>query len=403
MSRDARRRVRARIDRGTTRPPRGAALAALAASLAALLGGCTVERVMPADAGLPRPCASPLDCEDGIACTRDTCDVTNRCASLPLDELCAAGETCSPGIGCRAGRSCTSDAECDDGIACTVESCVAGGLCDVTPLDARCAAPTPVCDRAAGCVAASGCASDLDCDDAVACTFDACNADGSCTNDPLDARCAAGERCGASGCFMPRPCTDASECQDGDFCNGAELCVPEFGCAPAAAPRACADTDECTIDTCDAALDMCVFACDRARPACGCPAPPTTCEGTFTLAGTGAPLTFSCYMGRTGFDFSEVTFAFDAGDLVVTPRALYTPGIVGATLSDLSDPRCPDFDAEANLGGGCEEHYRLSGTFTDGDHFTGTLEWWYVDLDGFSCFISGCNGRMSIPVTGTRR
>lgn len=383
----------------------GRSLGRLMALLALGLAGCPVPRAMPPDdAGLPRPCASAAECDDGVPCTLDACDVTNHCASRPLDELCAAGETCWVGVGCRAGRTCASDADCADAVACTVETCVAGGSCSITTLDARCAAPTPVCDATAGCVAMTGCGSDAECDDGIACTLDACGADRACTHEGIDARCATGERCGAGGCFLPRPCTLASECQDDDFCNGAEQCIAEFGCAPPVAPRACADTDDCTLDSCDAALDMCVFQCDRSRPECMCPTPTATCQGTFALTATGGgPLTFSCYAGQTGFDFGEVTLAFDAGDLVVTPRALYTPGIVGATLTDLADPRCPDFDAEANLGGGCEEHYRLTGTFTDDDTFTGTLEWWYVDIDGFSCFISACNGRMTRPVTGVRR
>jgi hypothetical protein len=113
-------------------------------------------------------------------------------------------------------------------------------------------------------------------------------------------------------------------------------------------------------------------------------------------------LSFSCYAGMTGFDFSTVTFGYDLGDLVVTPARLYTPGVSGESLRDMSDPRCPDFDAEATFGGGCVEHYRLSGTFSDDDHFSSTIEWWYDDVDGFSCTISGCMGRMSSPVTGVR-
>ncbi len=351
------------------------------------------------DAGA-RVCSVDLDCDDGIACTLDSCGVSGRCEPLPLDELCMPGETCAVGVGCRAGQSCTSTAECDDGIACTVEQCVAGGSCRITPLDARCTAPTPVCDPAMGCVADSGCSTDGECDDAIACTLDACGVDRRCVHDPIDARCAMGERCGGSGCFTPRPCTTAADCQDDDFCNGAEVCMPEFGCAPAATPRACADTDACTMDRCDAAAGMCVFECDRSRPECMCPTPGGSCTGNFTL--TGSPLTFSCYLGMTGFDFTTASFAFDGGDLVVTPRALYSSGITGQSLTDLSDPRCPDFDAELTIGGGCVEHYRLHGTFSDDDHFSGTLEWWYEKVDGFSCTISGCMGRMSAAVTGAR-
>jgi hypothetical protein len=369
----------------------------LLATLAVLVLGCPPGPSGGSDAG-GRICTIDADCDDLVECTLDSCGVGGVCEHLALDELCGEGQSCTP-TGCRAGTACTSTAECDDGIACTVEQCVAGGTCRITPLDARCSDPTPVCDPSMGCVAESGCGSDAECDDGLACTLDACGVDRACLHDPIDARCMAGERCGGSGCYTPMPCTTAADCQDDDFCNGAEVCMPEFGCAPAAMPRACADTDDCTIDSCCVSANMCVFACDSSRPECMCPAA-GSCEGNFRL--TGSMLTFSCYAGMTGFDFTTANFAFDSGDLVITPARLYTPGLSGQSLRDMVDPRCPMFDAEVTFGGGCVEHYRLAGTFSDDDHFSGTLEWWYEDVDGFSCFISACMGRMSTPVTGVR-
>jgi hypothetical protein len=46
---------------------------------------------------------------------------------------------------------------------------------------------------------------------------------------------------------------------------------------------------------------------------------------------------------------------------------------------------------------------RLVGTFTDLDHFSGALAWWCEKVDGASCTVSDCMGRMGTPVTGTRR
>lgn len=366
--------------------------------LSALTVGCPSDPMPSTDAG-GRICSIDLDCDDMIECTLDSCGVSGTCEHLPLDERCGAGESCSVTTGCRAGTACTMSSECADTIACTVETCVAGGTCRITPLNERCAAPTPICDPSVGCVEEAGCDDDGECDDGVACTLDACGVDRVCLHDPIDARCEDGERCGATGCFTPMPCTTAEECQDGNFCNGAEVCMPEFGCAPAASPRNCADTDDCTIDRCDATANMCVFECDRSRAACMCPAA-GSCEGNFRL--TGSPLTFSCYAGMTGFDFTTAQFAFDLGDLVITPARLYTPGLTNQSLTDAADPRCPDFDAEATFGGGCVEHYRLRGTFSDDDHFTGVIEWSYEDVDGFSCLISACMGSMSSPVTGVR-
>lgn len=65
-------------------------------------------------------------CLDGVACTIDTCDdVSDSCVYTPDDTLCGDGlfctgvEYCDPSLGCQAGTPVV----CDDGSACTTDTC----------------------------------------------------------------------------------------------------------------------------------------------------------------------------------------------------------------------------------------------------------------------------------------
>ena len=361
-----------------------------AVALAACAGG--KEPARPgADGG--RLCSSDIDCNDAIDCTVDSCGAGNVCRNMPLDDLCAAGETCSTTRGCTTSTDCAGDSDCNDGIDCTVDSCNVDMTCRFMPVNGLCEAGE-TCDAAMGCVAGSGCATDADCDDSIECTNDSCGVDMTCRNMPIDALCADGERCNeTSGCYMPMPCTTADDCQDGDFCNGAEVCMPEFGCAPAPMPRSCTDTDPCTLETCDTDANMCVYPCDTSNPECDCPTMGPTCIGTFDLT---PGVTYSCAIGMVNFDFSRATFAIDSGVLTISAGSATFP-----PLTDAMAPICPSFDASSVVSGGCEEHYRLYGDFTDDNTFTGTLEVRFVDVDGFSCGLGGCVGRTTM-VTGTR-
>jgi hypothetical protein len=82
---------------------------------------------------------TPVDCNDSVACTIDSCDEANdTCSHTPDQGLCNDGqfcnglEVCDPVIGCQAG----TPVDCpDDGLFCTgaeacseaTDSCVSGG------------------------------------------------------------------------------------------------------------------------------------------------------------------------------------------------------------------------------------------------------------------------------------
>ena len=250
----------------------------------------------------------PVDCDDAVACTDDTCSESDgSCTHLADHTACASGLVCDPEEDCIAPPPCTTDDDCDDGMLCNgVETCDAtfgcrpgappscddgigctsdacdpagaggAGACVSAPDasacdDGRVCTGTETCDPSApgadglGCVAGTA----LDCDDGVSCTVDGCDE-------------------GAGGCVnMPDP----APCQDGVFCNGAEVCDPSAGCV-AGAPPACADSVGCTIGRCDPATDACVQDPDDAACQDG-----LVCNGSERCDVTGTTPGMGCVAG----------------------------------------------------------------------------------------------------------
>ncbi|HEY8086289.1 MAG TPA: putative metal-binding motif-containing protein [Polyangiaceae bacterium] len=73
------------------------------------------------------PCVDDTQCNDGIACTYDSCDqAVGRCLNVPDGTQCQDGvycdgvELCVPGHGCEPGPVVA----CDDGDACHITTCV---------------------------------------------------------------------------------------------------------------------------------------------------------------------------------------------------------------------------------------------------------------------------------------
>src|SRR5438552_10713878 len=161
----------------------------------------------------------PLDCDDGVVCTHDTCDPQAGCMhdSIP--------------------NCCRTDADCNDHDACTgTETCeVATGMCH--PGTALVCDDGDPCNGVETCDPAAGCqpGSPLDCADHVFCTADSCVNGVGCTHTPI-ANC----------------CVSGADCDDGNFCNGFETCV-DNQCTPGTAPS-CDDHDVCTDDSCDPQL-----------------------------------------------------------------------------------------------------------------------------------------------------
>ncbi|MCO6435780.1 MAG: hypothetical protein J5J06_01680 [Phycisphaerae bacterium] len=160
------------------------------------------------NAGVCGP-GTPVDCTDAIPCTADSCNESlDQCDHTPNDfacddfQFCNGSEVCDPLQGCIAGQPET----CDDGVACTVDSCDENlDVCRHDVDDALCS-NGQFCDGAETCDLFAGCqpGTPPDCsDDGIACTInDTCNeALDRCEGTPDDQLCGQDETCIAGvGC-----------------------------------------------------------------------------------------------------------------------------------------------------------------------------------------------------------
>jgi hypothetical protein len=117
----------------------------------------TAPRRNPADTCQP---GTSLACDDGNACTNDTCDASFGCLYTPNTDPCDDGTACTTGDVCTAGFCLGAPVVCGDDDVCN-----GGETCN--PLTGACEMGVP-----------------LDCDDGDACTFDSCDPDLGCLYAP---------------------------------------------------------------------------------------------------------------------------------------------------------------------------------------------------------------------------
>jgi hypothetical protein len=198
-------------------------------------GGMMLEDAGPWDAG-PRPDAGPPPvCEPdvnlGSFCLEDS-DCTDRC-------YCTGRERCQGGV-CVAGVS-----PCDDGVACTVETCEeTSQTCESAEDDARCddlddCTGVEICDAEVGCIAGIPMA----CGDGDSCTIDSCDTELGCQHTLRDLdedgypdlRCAGGTDCDddpATGEDVHPGVLEICENGVDDNCDGAADLFDTATCAP---------------------------------------------------------------------------------------------------------------------------------------------------------------------------
>ena len=175
----------------------------------------------------------PVVCNDGIACTTDSCDPADgQCDFTPVNALCDNGlfcdgaETCNAATGCEAGTAPT----CNDSISCTNDACIEGFGCFNEPDNSQCT-DNLACNGEEVCsINDGGCVNGtaLDCDDGFDCTIDSCDDQAGCTNVPDNTECPCGEVCnpsadpvdGCSNTCVVAECDGSvyqcGDCQDND-------------------------------------------------------------------------------------------------------------------------------------------------------------------------------------------
>ncbi len=189
-----------------------------------------------------------LDCDDDNVCTDDSCDLASGCIHTPNQAPCELGDSCLLGVHCEGG-ACIFEGTlgCDDGNPCTDDSCLPNEGCENVNNALPCSDGS-VCtfgDKCGGGACVPG--SQLDCDDGNPCTDDACDPDAGCThtaNDDgcdLGNECTVGDHCEGGICIFD----SLKECDDDNYCT-TDFCDPESGCVHKLNELPCDDNDVCT-------------------------------------------------------------------------------------------------------------------------------------------------------------
>jgi hypothetical protein len=249
--------------------------------------------------------APDLSCNDGNNCTIDSCAPPNGCRNLPISGCCSTNADCADASLCTqnercVGGQCLSDpVGCDDGNACTNDSCApATGCANVAVVNGISCGDGNICNGQETCQGGT-CTSGapLSCNDGNACTVDGCSIQSGCTNQATPGCCTTNADCAdASACTLNERCvagscvSDPLACDDGNPCT-ADACVPASGCGFTPVPngQSCSDLDFCDgLETCQAG--SCVVS---APPDCN-DGNPCTADGCSTSTGCTHAAVASC-------------------------------------------------------------------------------------------------------------
>jgi len=225
-------------------------------------------------------------CDDGLFCTKDTCaPATGSCSHENITGPCDDGNPCTTGDVC-SGNLCKGfgSLSCNDGNACTDDSCEPSqGGCIHVPNTLSCEDENDCThpDKCSGGQCVPGvyicdCENDADCDDdnlcdgILQCVNHECKIkpNSVVTCPPAPGPCASYKCQPATGACklayepITTPCTDSNQCTTGDHCNSQGGCM--------GTSIACNDNNPCTTDTCNPASG-CVYTnntvgCTDANP-----------------------------------------------------------------------------------------------------------------------------------------
>ncbi len=244
---------------------------------------CSKDDTCSGGACLP---GAALNCDDGKACTDDSCDPKQGCKNVANAKACDAdGSVCTQNDAC-SGGACVAGAKlvCADGNVCTTDGCDAKLGCQF-PAGADGAG----CDDGNGCTTGDKCTAGKcggtgkSCDDGNACTADSCVNDlcsnvnttlacddgNNCTqNDVCDGKgacvgkavvCDDGNPCTDDACVKGQGCVKTNNtavCDDGQVCTVGDAC--SAGVCKAGAVKNCDDLNPCNVDYCNEASGQCI-------------------------------------------------------------------------------------------------------------------------------------------------
>jgi len=196
-----------------------------------------------------------LNCNDGIPCTDDYCDLETGCRNDPVHSRCDDRNSCTDNVCDPDQGGCVfpdNQDSCDDGNPCTLNDQCLYGTCiggDPNPCDDQVACTEDVCQDYIGC---QHIPVDDFCDDGNICTAEYCDASQGCVREGLSGGdCDDGDPCTRVDLCQQGRCegSDVDPCDDGVACTK-DSCVAGAGCRHDAQNDLCDDGASCTNDRC---------------------------------------------------------------------------------------------------------------------------------------------------------
>ncbi|MBM4343907.1 MAG: SMP-30/gluconolactonase/LRE family protein [Deltaproteobacteria bacterium] len=258
----------------------------------------TAKCANPPIMGCGGNCGKDADCDDKNPCTDDSCQ-NGKCALKTNSAACDDDSKCTSADACANGKCTGVAVKCNDGNACTDDACLPASGCTATANDALCE-DGDACTTGDQCSGGKcGTGKTKVCDDGDACTKDTCNpADGLCKFNGI-AGC--GFYCNtAADCNDKNPCTDEScqggkcvslpntlACDDANPCSGPDVCGS--GKCNSGPAKNCNDNNQCTDDSCDGKTGACVNLGKAATATCDDGSACTSGDACAGKSPTGAP------------------------------------------------------------------------------------------------------------------
>ncbi len=243
---------------------------------------------------------SAVACDDSNPCTADSCAAQSGCQAVQLGEAatCSDGSLCTVGDHCVAGAcSGAAQLDCNDGNACTSDTCAPGQGCLHTAADAGAnCSDGNACTTSDACAGTSCSGKSIDCNDDNPCTDDTCEQGPGCVWTPK-----------SGPCDDLNPCSVNDTCTDGICYGKPKNCYADVT-MPACVKATCGTQGECTfvptnVGSCRPALT--VTSPERSTFAAG--APSVVVQGQAT--GIAGPLATVAVNGKAANVGADGTFS----------------------------------------------------------------------------------------------